>query len=72
MLKCACLDKYFVSKQRCYEEEKSNSSNTFSVTIMKQCLFNMIACPLYPFKHFSLDTPIIEFKEHFGKDLHAY
>ena len=22
MVKCACLDKYFTSKQRCYEEEK--------------------------------------------------
>ena len=54
MLKCTCLDKYFVSKQMCYEEEKI----AILVTLMKQYLFNMVAYPLCPFKYFSLDTPI--------------
>ena len=32
MLKCACLDKYFMSKQRCYEEEKI----AIVVTLLKE------------------------------------
>ena len=27
---------------------------------MKQYLFNTVACPRHPFKHFSLDTPMCD------------
>ena len=42
MLKCACSDKYFVSKQMCYGKEKSNSSSNTYETLMKQYLFNVV------------------------------
>ena len=40
MLKYACLDKYFVSKQMCYEAGEKDS-NTSKETLTKQYLFNM-------------------------------
>ena len=59
MLKCACLDKYFVSKQRCYEKDKIAIVVVLLKKLDKTAFIQYGSLPPFcPFKHFSLDMPI--------------